>query len=227
MQDRTAAIRLCIAGAGIHFCEIVNAILAQDMIQVDPRSAVPLQEQIHAGFRELVVKGLLKSGDPVPTVGQLAEALLISPSIVTRAYREMAKLGFLEKDAKSFVISENAWRQSTESLIEALQNFLESIQKARSCGLEWSDLHAVLTRLNSKGDKDEKQEGASDVLQQLHFFTRSFIAGTTSCPYCRELLQGGNAVCCALCGTVHHEECWNEIRHCSVYGCKGKVPFGV
>ena len=45
-------------------------------------------------------------------------------------------------------------------------------------------------------------------------------AGKT-CPYCRfPLKAGGQAVRCDACGTVHHEECWEEGGGCAVLGCR-------
>jgi hypothetical protein len=46
-------------------------------------------------------------------------------------------------------------------------------------------------------------------------------AGKT-CPYCRfPLKQGAPGVCCDACGTIHHEECWEEAGGCVVVGCSG------
>lgn len=45
-------------------------------------------------------------------------------------------------------------------------------------------------------------------------------AGKT-CPYCRfPLKSGGRAERCDACGTVHHEECWEEGGGCAVLGCR-------
>jgi len=40
------------------------------------------------------------------------------------------------------------------------------------------------------------------------------------CPYCRfPLKEGASAVRCEACGTLHHEECWEEGGGCAVLGC--------
>jgi hypothetical protein len=45
-------------------------------------------------------------------------------------------------------------------------------------------------------------------------------AGKT-CPYCRfPLKSGSQAVRCDACGTVHHDECWQEGGGCTVLGCR-------
>jgi hypothetical protein len=39
------------------------------------------------------------------------------------------------------------------------------------------------------------------------------------CIYCGGDFLKGGAVRCLRCDTPHHEECWIQGRHCSVYGC--------
>jgi len=50
--------------------------------------------------------------------------------------------------------------------------------------------------------------------------TVSETAAGKTCPYCRfPLKEGARAVRCGECGTVHHEECWQEGGGCAVLGC--------
>ncbi|MGH9856347.1 MAG: RING finger protein [Acidobacteriota bacterium] len=44
------------------------------------------------------------------------------------------------------------------------------------------------------------------------------------CPYCREMiLDSDQQIACSLCSTLHHQECWAEADHCSIYGCGGEL----
>lgn len=41
-----------------------------------------------------------------------------------------------------------------------------------------------------------------------------------TCPYCRfPLKQGGPAERCDSCGSLHHQDCWNDGGGCAVLGC--------
>ena len=83
------------------------------MIQIDTRSPVPIYDQIKAGFRGLVNKGLLRSGDRAPSVRALAASLRVNPNTVARAFRELALEGFLvSKRGEGNVISGKAKRQA-------------------------------------------------------------------------------------------------------------------
>jgi len=61
---------------------------------VDVSSAVPLYAQIVGQVRAAVASGILKSGDPLPSVRQLASQLRINPNTVVQAYRDLEREGF-------------------------------------------------------------------------------------------------------------------------------------
>ena len=45
--------------------------------------------------------------------------------------------------------------------------------------------------------------------------------GSASCPTCQTpILAHEAAVSCPSCGQPHHQECWDEVGGCAVYGCK-------
>jgi hypothetical protein len=40
-----------------------------------------------------------------------------------------------------------------------------------------------------------------------------------TCPYCREAIEGPDAIRCPSCGTPHHKACFGENGGCTVFGC--------
>ncbi len=40
------------------------------------------------------------------------------------------------------------------------------------------------------------------------------------CEVCRELLAGRSLATCEVCGTAHHQDCWDYVGNCSTYGCE-------
>src|SRR5262249_54305011 len=121
------------------------------MIRIDIRSGIPLHEQVKSGFRELIVKGLLKPGDPVSPAAALAEQLLISPQSVSRAYRELAKEGVLRISAKGAFLSEQGLKEANQELTDVLQRLLESLQQAQRSGLSWDDIQAIVEFIKVDG----------------------------------------------------------------------------
>jgi len=65
-------------------------------IFVDTRSGVPIYKQIVQQIEKGIMGGLLKPGDQLPTVREVALELTINPNTVARAYRELEHGGLIE-----------------------------------------------------------------------------------------------------------------------------------
>ena len=65
------------------------------MIYLDTRDPRPLYEQIVEKMTDLMVRGVLKEDDPIPSVRSLATDLSINPNTVQRAYLELDRLGYI------------------------------------------------------------------------------------------------------------------------------------
>lgn len=66
------------------------------MFLIDPRSNAPIYEQIISQVKEQVLKGILRAGDQLPPVRQLAGMLTINPNTVSRAYQELERQKVIE-----------------------------------------------------------------------------------------------------------------------------------
>ncbi len=65
------------------------------MLTVDPRSPIPLGEQVRRGLRRAIAEGELVPDDPLPPVRQLAADLGVNLNTVARAYRELEREGLV------------------------------------------------------------------------------------------------------------------------------------
>jgi len=121
------------------------------MIQIDPSSPVPIYDQIKAGLKGLVSKGLLKPGDLAPSIRGLAASLRINPNTVARAFRELSQEGFLEsKRGEGNLISAKAARQAERGLDDIREGLRDSLRRARRGGLSWPDVQAVVRKLKEE-----------------------------------------------------------------------------
>lgn len=64
-------------------------------IMVDLRSRKPIFEQIVDSVRDLVVRGLLKPDEHLPSVRVLAAELAINPNTIQKAYGELERQGVI------------------------------------------------------------------------------------------------------------------------------------
>ena len=73
--------------------------------RVDPHDPTPLYAQIADGVRVAIARGELTTGNPLPSVRQLASELRINPATVSQAYRQLETEGLVDmrQGAGSFV----------------------------------------------------------------------------------------------------------------------------
>ena len=65
------------------------------MITVDYMSKTPLYEQIADKFQLLILKGVIKPDDKMPSVRSLAVSLSINPNTIQKAYTTLEQSGYI------------------------------------------------------------------------------------------------------------------------------------
>ena len=65
------------------------------MVLLDYRDARPIYTQIADGFREQIAAGILRSGEKLPSVRELAASLAINPNTIQRSYRQLEAEGWI------------------------------------------------------------------------------------------------------------------------------------
>jgi len=62
---------------------------------VDTTSAIPIYAQLITEMKHAIAAGLLRAGDALPSLRELAGELRVNPLTVARAYRELEALGII------------------------------------------------------------------------------------------------------------------------------------
>ena len=65
------------------------------MVHLNYRDVRPIYTQIADGFREQIVAGVLRSGEKLPSVRELAVQLSINPNTIQRSYRQLEAEGWI------------------------------------------------------------------------------------------------------------------------------------
>ena len=65
------------------------------MILLDYRDSRPIYEQVQDGLRKLMVDGVLREGEKLPSVRALASQLAINPNTIQRAYEALEREGYV------------------------------------------------------------------------------------------------------------------------------------
>ena len=65
------------------------------MVHLDYRDARPIYAQIVDGIREQIAAGVLRPGEKLPSVREMAAALAINPNTIQRSYRSLELEGWI------------------------------------------------------------------------------------------------------------------------------------
>ena len=130
----------------ILYMDTMNSEVSELRILLSNDSAKPIYEQILDQVKDLILKGSLQPGDPLPSIRALARDLSISVITTKRAYDELERERFIEtvQGKGSFVaLQDNALMQ--ERLLHAIEDKLsQALLEARLMGLDYADVERML-----------------------------------------------------------------------------------
>ena len=110
------------------------------MIQINYRDPRPIYEQVKASFRQLILSGVLRPEEKMPSVRELASSLAINPNTIQRAYRELEQDGYIcsVPGKGSFVAdaSDTAARRKRDLVVR----LLETADELRKLGVGEDEL---------------------------------------------------------------------------------------
>jgi GntR family transcriptional regulator len=131
-------------------------------LEVNPRSGVPLYVQLVEQIKRAVQVGILRPGEPLPTVRRLAAELHIALNTIVKAYAELEALGIIEtrggagtviRAGVDDVLRPDAVEQLRERL-RALAKDAAALQVSEGDLREWIELE--LRRVYRPLSEDEK-----------------------------------------------------------------------
>lgn len=124
-------------------------------IIISNSSGKPIYDQISAQIKEMILTGVLQTGDALPSMRLLAKELRISVITTKRAYEELEREGFIVTmtGKGSFVAEKNTERIKEEYLKKIESYMKELISLSGACDLSIADLQEMLAFLY----EEEKQ----------------------------------------------------------------------
>lgn len=115
------------------------------MFQLDRGDHRPIYEQIKEKIKELIITGVLKENDKVPSVRELASTLTINPNTIQKAYRDLEVEGYIYslRAKGSFVApkKEVVKRSDTE---EILTEFESLVTKMKFLGISCEEVQKII-----------------------------------------------------------------------------------
>jgi GntR family transcriptional regulator len=116
------------------------------LIKVDPKSFVPIYQQVKIEVHRLAAIGALRPNDPLPSIRELAAELLVNPNTVARAYRELEQEGliFTQKGRGSFLAARRE-RDAERELAAYLNRRMDgAVREASRFGLGSAEVRKLV-----------------------------------------------------------------------------------
>jgi GntR family transcriptional regulator len=135
----------------------VRSVKGRFAFRLDVQSGVPVYRQIIDQVTGGMASGVLKAGDQLPTVRQLAVDLAINPNTVVRAYGELEIRGVLEtqQGTGTFISRQKIKRDEVERQRRLNQLVSEFIARAGAMGFTVQELLGLLHDLQT----DQQRKG--------------------------------------------------------------------
>ena len=134
---------------------IYNLRCTMDII-ISNSSNEPIYQQISSQIKSMIMNGVLKEGDALPSMRTLAAELRISVITTKRAYEELERDGYIESytGKGSFVKGQNSELIREENLRQTEELLKQACRRAKLCGVELSELKEILELIYGGADNE-------------------------------------------------------------------------
>jgi len=115
------------------------------MFQLDYGDHRPIYEQIKDKMKELIISGVLKENDKVPSVRDMAGSLAINPNTIQKAYRDLESEGYIYsvRAKGSFVSPKQNVVKKTDTE-EFVSEYRLLVEKLKFLGVEKKLLEEII-----------------------------------------------------------------------------------
>ncbi|WP_141433541.1 GntR family transcriptional regulator [Bacillus sp. 03113] len=127
------------------------------MFDLDLRSRKPIYEQLVDKLKELIVNGVIKADQQLPSVRTLAKDLTINPNTIQKAYRELENQGYIYSiKGKGSFVNSSFYIRDEEKIAELLKQLEKLLSEALYLGITVQELHTFIANFDQlKGGESE------------------------------------------------------------------------
>lgn len=116
------------------------------LLHIDPSNGLPIYDQISRQVKFAVAHGVLRAGELVPSVRELAQQVAVNPNTVARAYRDLQADGVLETlRGEGLRVTQEALKTCQHDRQSLLKTRLRSvITECRQSGLNIVEIRTLI-----------------------------------------------------------------------------------
>ena len=125
------------------------------MIQIDYRSQKAIYEQVRDEIKKLIMMGILKVDEKIPSVREIAGTLAINPNTIQRAFRELENEGFIYSvKGRGNFVSPRKEAEHTERIESLLKEFVACTTELLYLGISKDDLIQTIQKGGKNHDSN-------------------------------------------------------------------------
>jgi len=132
------------------------------VFQLDLKSRKSIYEQIVDNVKELIIAGILKPEDRIPSVRELSKTLTVNPNTIQKAYRELEYQGYIYtvSGLGTFVSSPSGLPIDEKRVSEVREHLRENIKELNYIGCPLERIRTLLDELlEERSDWNDKGNG--------------------------------------------------------------------
>ncbi|MBY8909683.1 GntR family transcriptional regulator [Salinicoccus roseus] len=130
------------------------------MINLDLKSRVPIYEQLVDKVKQLIIQGVLKPDEKLPSVRSLAQELTINPNTIQKAYRELEREGYIYSlPGKGSFVGQVTEQENSRRINSLIHDFEQVASELLYLGAPKGKLIKILEQLeDERGKEDESRD---------------------------------------------------------------------
>ena len=114
---------------------------------VDFKSRKPIYEQLVDNVSSLVLRGILKPNENIPSVRQLAQELGINPNTIHKAYTELERRGIIySSPGRGSFVSDDISSAHDSKKAELLRSLSIAAKEAHDFGVTYSEAEEIIRK---------------------------------------------------------------------------------
>ncbi len=126
------------------------------MINTDFNDAKPIYLQIEDKIKSLIIKGVLKEDERIPSVRELAVSMTINPNTIQKAYKELEAQGFIySKRATGYFVASRKNSQSAEKIKTLTKQYKDIVSELKFLGMPSNVLTDIVEKIYNGGNNDD------------------------------------------------------------------------
>lgn len=126
------------------------------MFKLDYSDGKPIYEQIRDNMKQLIIDGVLKSDERIPSVRELAVTMAINPNTIQKAYKELEADGYVYSvRAKGVFVAPIENIPAAVNSAKLYRNLEEAVKELYFLGVKKDEVSGIIDKIYERGTDND------------------------------------------------------------------------